>query len=596
MQPEMKWEADPLEKGFIKENRMEEYFMDLRAKPFYLDDAQIAWVESTLKSMSFDDKIGQLFLFNSMATESAEEHIAKLNEIGLKPCGFLLRGAASKEIREKIKAFQDYYDIPLFIAGDLDRGASNMIMDGTACGHQMEIGATGDPKLAYQTGLICAKECAAVGANWNFGPVVDIDYNPHNPITNVRSFGSDPDRVLEFAREIARGMRDGGLIPCVKHWPGDGVDERDQHFLASINSLSMEEWDASYGKVYQGMIDDGIESLMTAHILLPSYSRFYNPDVKDEDILPGSLNYELHHHLLRGKMGFNGLIITDATSMGGFTEIIPRSKAVPLSIANGADIFLFSRNVEEDFQYMKQGIEDGILSMERVDEALTRILALKAKAKLPEKKANGTLVPPIEALEIFEKGEGRALAKEIADKGITLVKDTQHLLPIHPADKKNIYLIFIGDKPGYHNTRGDYAKLFVEKLTEKGFHVTVFDEEDPEISAEIGRSKIEDFKKKYDVILYFCNVETNGSDSAARITWPGKRGTVPSMIHDVPTMMVSIDNPYHLLDAPRIPTYINAYTSEDIVVETLVEKIVGESSFQGVSPVDAFVGLFNADK
>lgn len=570
--------------------------MDLRAKPFYLNDEQIAWVEQTRDSMSLNDKVGQLFLFNSMTTQTAAEQIESLEKIGLKPCGFLLRGASSKDIREKISDFQNHYEIPLFIAGDLDRGASNMITDGTACGHQMQIGATGDPELAYQTGLICAKECAAVGANWNFGPVVDIDYNPRNPITNVRSFGSDPDHVLKFASAIARGMRDGGLIPCVKHWPGDGVDERDQHFLASINSLSMEEWDASYGKVYKGMIDEGIESLMTAHILLPSYSRFYNPDIKDEDILPGSLNYELHHNLLRGKLGFNGLIITDATSMGGFTECMPRSKAVPLSIANGADIFLFTRDVEEDFQSMKQGIEDGVITPERLNEAITRILALKAKANLHTKKANGTLVPPVEALEVFEKGEGHALAKEIANRGITLVKDTQHLLPLNPEKQKNIYVITIGDQPGYHNTRGGYAKLFVEKLQEKGFHVTEYDAENEEIANEIARSKVADFKKKYDVILYFCNIETNGSDSAARITWPGKRGTVPGMIHDVPTMMVSIDNPYHLLDAPRIPTYINAYTSEDIVVETLVEKIAGESEFQGVSPVDAFVGLFNADK
>ena len=568
--------------------------VDLHAKPFYLNDEQIAWVEETIKNMSFDDKIGQLFLFNSPASETAEETIERLEKIGMKPNGFLLRGAVSKDIREKIKGFQDHYEIPVFIAGDLDRGASNMIMDGTACGHQMEIGATGDPELAYKTGLICAKECAAVGTNWNFGPVVDIDYNPYNPITNVRSFGSDPDKVLTFARRIAQGMRDGGLIPCGKHWPGDGVDDRDQHFLASINSLSVEEWDASYGKVYQGMIDDGIETLMSAHILQPAYTRYYNPDVKDEDILPGSLNADLHQKLLRGKMGFNGLIVTDATTMGGFTEIVPRSKAVPMSIANGADIFLFSRDIEEDFNYMKKGVEDGILTMERVDEALMRVLGLKAKMHLPEKKANGTLVPPPEALEIFEKGEGRALAKEIADTGITLVKDTQHPMPLDPNKQKNLYVVVIGDKPGYHNTRGGYGKLFIEKLQEKGFNVTVYDEEDE--NAAIGKMKIEEFKQKYDVILYFCNIETNGSDSAARITWPGHRGTVPQMIHDVPTMMVSIDNPYHLIDAPRIPTYINAYTSEDIVVETLVEKIAGESTFKGVSPVDAFAGYFNANK
>ena len=568
----------------------------LKRKPFDLDDSQIAWVDETIKGMSFDDKIGQLFLLHSMGNISAEEQVAKLDAAGVKPSGLLLRGAVSKEIRKKIEGLQNHYEIPLFIAGDLDRGAANMIQDGSSLGHQMEIGATGDPELAYQAGLICAKECAAVGANWNYGPVIDIDFNPRNPITNVRSFGSDPDHVLKFARRIAQGMRDGGLIPCIKHWPGDGVDERDQHFLASVNSLSVEEWDNSYGKVYQGMIDDGIESLMTAHIMQPAYTRFYNPDVKDEDILPASLNYDLHHKLLRGKMGFNGLIITDASSMGGFTEVLPRAKAVPLSIANGADIFLFSRNLEEDYQYMKQGVEDGILTMERVDEALARILGLKAKINLHVKKQNGTLVPPESALEVFQQGEGKALAKEIADKGITLVKDTQHLLPLNPEKQKNLFVIPVGDTPGYHNPKGGYVHLFVKELEDRGFHVTLFNVEDKAITADIAGSKIAEFKKKYDAIVYFCNVETNGSMSAARIEWPGLRATIPMLIHDVPTMMVSIDNPYHLLDAPRIPTYINAYTSEDVVVKTLVEKLVGESEFKGISPVDAFVGLFNANK
>lgn len=570
--------------------------MDLYAKPFHLNDKQVAWVRETLQGMSLDEKIGQLFLLNSMGDETAEQAIARMDEAGISPCGFLLRGAPAKEIRAKVQKLQAHYKIPLFIAGDLDRGASNMIQDGTACGHQMQIGATGDPDLAYQTGLVCARECAAVGANWNFGPVVDIDINPRNPMTNVRSFGSDPAQVLRFASAIARGMREGGLIPCVKHWPGDGVDERDQHFLASINSMSIDEWDASYGKVYQGMIDDGIETLMTAHILLPAYSRYYNPAIKDEDILPGSLNADLHNRLLRGKMGFNGLIITDATGMGGFTECMARSRAVPLAIANGADVFLFCRNLQEDVQYMKQGIADGILSPERLDEAVTRILALKASNNLPQKKADGTIVPPEAALSIFSRKKGGKLAKEIAERGITLVKDTQNLLPLNPAERKSIFIVVIGDKPGYHNPRGGYAYLFTKEMEKRGFRVTLYDEADPELGATLSRGKIADFRARYDVLLYFCNVGSNGSDSAARITWPGLRATIPTMIHDVPTMMVSIDNPYHLLDAPRIPTYINAYTSEDIVVETLVEKIAGESPFVGKSPVDAFVGLFNANK
>lgn len=572
-----------------------ELHVDLQTKPFYLDQEQIGWVKKTIEQMSLEDKIGQLFLFFSIGNQPASEKIETLEQIGLKPCGFLLRGATAESVRQKVEDFQNHYEIPLFIAGDLERGACNMISDGTSYGHLMEIAAADDPELAYRAGLCCAKESVAVGVNWNFGPVVDIDYNPFNPVTNVRTFGSDPDRVLRLARRMAQGMRDGGLIPCAKHWPGDGVDGRDQHFLASINSLSVEEWDESYGKVYQGMIDDGMETVMAAHIMQPAYTRLYNPEIADEDILPASLNYDLYHKLLRGKLGFNGLIITDATSMGGFTEVVPRSLAVPMSIANGADIFLATRDMEEDFKYMKQGVEDGILTMDRLEEALARILGLKAKMNLHTKKDAGTLVPPVEALEIFQKKEGYALAKEMADRSVTLVKDTQKLLPLNPIKTPNIYMITIGDIANYHNPQGGYAKLFVEKMTEKGFHITCY-EQGTETAVEIARGKIEEFRKKYNIILYFCNVATTGTDSAARISWPGLRDTVPTMIHDIPTMMVSVDNPYHLLDAPRISTYVNAYTSEDIVVETLVEKLVGESAFKGVSPVEAFVGLFNAGK
>ena len=569
--------------------------VDLKAKPFYLDDEQIAWVESTIGSMTIEEKLGQLFL--PMAPTSPEQEIAKYNRLGLHPCGVLLRATPSAEIREKIAKLQEYAKIPLLIAGDLDRGSYNMISDGTQYGHEMLLAASRDPQMAYRGGKILAEECCAVGANWNFGPVVDIDMNPFNPITNVRTFGSDPELVKEFALASCRGMRDGGILPCAKHFPGDGVDSRDQHFLSSANMLSMEEWDATFGKVYKALIDDGLETIMTVHIMQPAYTKHFSPDTKDEDILPGSLSKELNIKLLREKLGFNGLLITDASGMSGFTDVLPRSVAVPTAIANGADIFLFHRDLEEDFDSMKAGYENGIITDERLNEALARILGIKAKLRLHEKKANGTLVPPESALEIFKRPESAAFAKEAADKGITLVKDTQHILPLSPEKTKRIFVIPITVVPNYHNPNGGYEKRFCKDLEEKGFEVHMYDGS-PEDMNTIGRIAIRDFKKQYDAIIYFLNIATSNSDSAARISWPGTRVTVTMMIHDVPNLMVSVDNPYHLIDAPRIPTYINAYNSSDLVVDTLVEKLVGESEFKGVSPVDPFVKefFFNTDK
>ncbi|MBQ8074054.1 MAG: glycoside hydrolase family 3 protein [Clostridia bacterium] len=569
--------------------------IDLKAKPFYLTDAQVAWVRETIAEMSLEEKLGQLFL--PLVFDTAEEANARFDRIGLRPGGVLLRSDTAARTRERIAGFQTHARIPMLIAGDLDRGAFNMISDGTQYGHEMLLAASGDPQMAYRGGKIMGEECSAVGTNWNFGPVVDIDFNPFNPMTNVRTFGSDPEKVREFAVAACRGMREGGILPCAKHFPGDGVDGRDQHFLSSVNSLSVEEWDATYGKVYQALIDDGLETIMTVHIMQPAYTRKFSPDTRDEDILPGSLSEELNIRLLREKMGFNGLLVTDASSMAGFTDVLPRSVAIPTAIAHGADIFLFNRDVEEDFDAMKAGYEQGILTEERLTEALERILGLKARLGLPEKKAAGTLIPPESGLAVFRRPESAAFAKEAADRGITLVKDTQGLLPLTPEKQKRLFVIPVKVEPNYHNPEGGYERRFVKDLEDRGFEVHLYDGS-AEDNYTIGKSPIREFKKRYDAIIYFMNVASSNSDSAVRISWPGTRVTITMMIHDVPTMMVSIDNPYHLMDAPRIPTYINAYNSSDLVVDTLVEKMVGETPFKGVSPMDPFVKkyFFNTDK
>lgn len=569
--------------------------VNLKAKPFELTDEQVEWVEATIEGMTLEEKLGQLFL--PMAVEAPEDVLAKYDRMGLQPGGVLLRSGTAAQTREKIAAFQRHAKIPMLIAGDLDRGSFNMISDGTQYGHEMLLAASGDPQMAYRGGKIMGEECCAVGANWNFGPVVDIDFNPFNPMTNVRSFGSDPEKVREFALASCRGMRAGGILPCAKHFPGDGVDGRDQHFLSSVNSLSVEEWDRTYGRVYQALIDDGLETIMTVHIMQPAYTKHFSPETRDEDILPGSLSKELNIRLLREKMGFNGLLITDASSMAGFTDVLPRSTAVPTAIAHGADIFLFTRDLEEDFDSMKAGYEQGILTEERLHEALERILGMKAKLRLPEKQKAGTLVPPESALEVFRRPESAAFAKEAADRGITLVKDTQHLLPLTPEKLRRLFVIPVKVEPNYHNPEGGYEHRFVKDLEDRGFEVHLYDAS-PEDMYTIGKSPIREFKKRYDAIIYFMNVASSNSDSAVRISWPGTRVTITMMIHDVPTMMVSVDNPYHLMDAPRIPTYVNAYNSSDLVVDTLVEKLTGESPFRGVSPMDPFVRkyFFNTDK
>lgn len=168
-----------------------------------------------------------------------------------------------------------------------------------------------DNFVVYIAKVSCS-EGAAVGCNWAFAPVVDIDRNWRNPITNVRTYGDDPDRVLECGLNYMKAAKEENVLVAIKHFPGDGCDEVDQHILTSVNSLSCEEWDATYGKIYGGLIEAGAQTVMVGHIAQPAYQKLYNPDFPDK-LVPATLSPELLKGLLRKKLGFNGLIVTDST-------------------------------------------------------------------------------------------------------------------------------------------------------------------------------------------------------------------------------------------------------------------------------------------
>ena len=228
--------------------------IDLKGNPFYLSDKDIAWVEGTLSTMDLTEKVGQLFCPIVMTDDEKV-----LNRIldGIKPCGIMFKACKGYLVQKTHRFLQDNSKIPLLIAANLEAGGNGTATDGTKYSNQMGVAATDDEDYAYKLGLIAGREGRAVGINWAFAPVCDIDYNSNNPITNTRTYGSDPERVLRMARSYMRGIHECGLAESVKHFPGDGVDGRDQHLLTSVNSLSTDEWDESYGRVYKGMIEDG---------------------------------------------------------------------------------------------------------------------------------------------------------------------------------------------------------------------------------------------------------------------------------------------------------------------------------------------------
>ena len=552
-----------------------------KENPFYLTEEQVQWVESTYDSMSLEEKIGQLFCPIVFTKDEKElKELVETKHIG----GMLYREGPGEELRQSHKILQDASRIPLLTASNLEYGGNGSAIEGTYYGREMLAAATGDVERAYQLGKVSCSEGAAVGVNWSFAPVVDLDLNYHNPITNVRTFGSNLQTVIDMGKAYIRGAKEEGVATSVKHFPGDGVDERDQHLVTSVNALSCKEWDESYGKIYKEMIEAGTLTVMAAHIALPAYEEYF--DQKPcERILPATLSENLLKKLLREQLGFNGLIVTDATPMVGFCSAMDRATAVPLSIENGCDMFLFNRNMEEDFRLMREGYEKGILSDARLEEAVKRILATKAAMHLPEKQEKGQLVPDASVLDILNCETYDRWAKECADEGVTLVKDTQNLLPIDPKKHKRVLLELMGDFPS--NKR--VCESFVRELEARGFEVTVYEPE----GFEVMEDSVESFKSRYDLIFYVGNIETASNKTVSRLNWHtmfGLGNNMPWMVHEMPALFVSVGNPYHLLDAPMIKTFVNGYCNSEYVIHAVVEKLCGDSEFKGKSPIDPFCG------
>ena len=571
--------------------------IDLKAKPFCLNDTDIQWVNDTLSAMTLEEKAGQVFCPMGFSDDPGLLHHMLCD---LHVGGMMYRPGPAAYIQNTHRAIQSMAKIPLLLAANTENGGNGLAFEGTSFGQPMAVAATDDPENAYRMGYTACAEGAALGLNWSFAPIVDINYEFHNPITNVRTFGSDAERVIACGSAYMRGAKENGVAVSIKHFPGDGVDERDQHILTSVNSLNREEWDASFGKVYSTLIGQGAETVMVGHIALPAYAS------EEEKYLPASLSRSIMTGLLRQKLGFNGLISTDATPMVGFTAAMPREKAIPTAIEAGADMILFNKDLDEDYRFLLAGIESGLLTEERLDEAVTRILAVKAALRLHEKQKTGTLVPGTEELGVVGCEKHRAWAKEVADKAVTLVKDTQGLLPLSTQKYKRVYLNVIQKDNSPENP---VVQSWKELFEREGFEVTVRDRrisitvqdmgDIPGMSAEKKALMHEMYRSTreardaYDLYVYICNMENASNNTTLRLNWNvafGLGDDAPWFVSEVPALMISTAYPYHLFDAPMLKTYINAYAGTPDYQRAVMDKLMGRSAFTGKSPVDPFCG------
>ncbi len=554
--------------------------VDLTASPYNLDEGQIAWVEETLASMTLDEQVGQLFtnLFFFGTDEfsgnpyTAEEILEKFH-IGVAR----YHGGTAEKVQGLLNRLQAASKIPLLIAANCDSGGNGAMNDGTYIASGAQTEASGSTEVAYNAGYVSGREMRAIGANLNFDPCVDILENWRNTIVNTRAYGDTAEKVIKYTIPFVEGQRQSDILTCIKHWPGDGTEERDQHLVLGVNELQPDEWDASFGEVYKAHIANGVEMVMAGHIALPYYQQKLNPALKDSDILPATLAPELINGLLKTQLGFNGAVITDASHMLGMTSAMRREDYVPAAIAAGCDCFLFFNNLDEDFGFMKAGVEKGVITKERLDDANRRILGLKAKLRLQEQRDAGTLLKKPEDLEVVGCAEHLAMRADAADKGITLVKNTLDQLPLNPTDHKRIRIYHLTGESGMFGKVSDkLAQKYVDELTKRGYEVTIND----------GTTRVKGPTLKYrdevDAALIVAEVVGYGAQNNYRIIWKtAMSNECPWYVWEVPTFMVSHNYTTHLHDATMVKCYVNAYHMNDDAVLATIDKLEGKSEFQG---------------
>lgn len=585
--------------------------VDLKSRPYYLSEEDCQWVKDTIANMSPEEKVGQLFF--QLTASHDEEYLKELMEkYHLGGCRY--NPAPGKAIQEQNRILQKYAKVPVFIACNTEAGGDGACADGTHIGAGVKIAATDKEEYAFALGKMANEQAAAIGCNMAFAPVADILYNWENTEIVTRAFGGDAERVATMSKAYLNGAHTiPGFACAAKHFPGNGQDFRDAHIANNVNYFDVEKWDETYGHVYRTLIENDLDAIMGGHIMLPSYAKAINPELKDEDMMPATLSPEIMTGLLRDRLGFNGMVVTDASHMVAMTDRMKRSEMLPASINAGCDMFLFFNDPEEDFATMLGAYKTGIISEERMTEALTRILGLKAHLGL-NKKSKEELVPQPETVEeVLRREEYKAMQKSISEDCITLVKyKDKDVLPMTPDRYKRIMIVHI---KGAENSmsalmkmlgggKGNPAEALKEKLCAKGFDAFIYESpldvmkkqieagEKPDLNIYFaGKNAIADFVSDMDLVITLCDVP-NGRPSFGMSKGGGE---IPWYVFEVPVVVVGCGQPTMLADIPQARTYINTYDSKDTTLDALVEDLMnGEEAFKGTDPIDSFCGLFDA--
>lgn len=535
-------------------------------------------IDGILGKMSEEDLLAHVLCWQVPDKAQDGEICATLEKV---PFGSVFVGYQSKQRLDEITALvRKVSKYPALVCADLENGPGARIEGAISFPWALACGATNNPELARRMGECTAKEGRSVGVHWTFSPVVDLNINPRNGMSSIRSFGEKPGHVLAMAKAYIQGVQGDGLMAATaKHFPGDGVDDRDVHICASVNHLSREEWEESYGKVWRGVIEEGVMTIMAGHIGLPFVDRGIKSHLGPT---PASLSRKIQYDFLRGELGFRGVVVSDAISMPGFSSHTKLSTRSIDNIESGSDITLWANT--QDYENMLKAAREGKFAVEKAREATRRILELKARLGL----FDDAKIPEVSAAD---KDRFLQCSEDIGENSITIVRNEGALLPVKLKPGAKILTISCQFE---EYLRGFVQELDVidEELRKRGFEVDHIKNLPGKKLFGSGR-EIYEIMHNYDAI--FVNVHVlprYGSlfftDKISRLFWDSFWTEHPCVI------FTSLGDPYKIYEMPYVPNMVNTYGSSPSSQRAVVKVWLGELPALGKSPV-SLDGFFDCE-
>src|SRR5208282_5377813 len=396
------------------------------------------WVERTLRKMSVEEKVGQLFMvwvraeflnvnspeYRRLIEQMGRYHLGSM-AMSVPAAGPFLSKGQPYEAAMLLNQLQRKSNLPLLIAADFESGLSSVLNGTTVFPQAMAFGAAGKTEYAESFGKITALEARAIGVHWNFFPVVDVNSNPANPIINVRSFGGSPEQVGEMAAAYIRGARSNGMLTTAKHFPGHGDTATDSHLGVARVGGDLARLESVELPPFRKAIDAGVDAVMVAHVTVPA--------LESDPNRVAVTSPAIVTHLLKEQLGFHGLVVTDALDMGGVTRLYAADigrEAVDAFKA-GNDVLLIPPDLDAAYRAMLAAVNSGEISRDRLDSSVRKIL--QAKASLGLQRARLVDVNALDKL--IKQPENASLAQQISDDAITLVRDNGKVLPLKAARK-----------------------------------------------------------------------------------------------------------------------------------------------------------------